>query len=209
MSYILGALKKADQERRRESDVKISDWDQDFWNDPTPADNTSRWLIGLVGFGMVLVLIVFGFVAFRVLEAVPPAAPVAAVESEAIEGGQTEARAGVDEMPTGSKPYPSEATIASATLGQQEVNNQQGEMEKAFSIQDVSSDQDELDNQSVMPNFSGHLYFPGNSRLSRVFANSSTYREGETISGYRIEQILEDELVLSDGEQEIRINMRN
>jgi len=82
-------------------------------------------------------------------------------------------------------------------------------MEKAFSIQDVSSDQDELDNQSVMPNFSGHLYFPGNSRLSRVFANSSTYREGETISGYRIEQILEDELVLSDGEQEIRINMRN
>ncbi|MEQ8953183.1 MAG: hypothetical protein RL120_03550 [Gammaproteobacteria bacterium] len=79
MSYILGALKKADQERRRESDVKLADWDQDAWNDPTPADNSSRWLIGLATAGLVVVLVVFGFVAFRVLESVPQSQPLALV----------------------------------------------------------------------------------------------------------------------------------
>jgi hypothetical protein len=208
MSYILGALKKADQERRRENDVKISDWDQDSWDDPTPADNTSHWLLGLVGFGLVMVLAVFGFVAFQVLETVPTAQPVAAVESEAIESEPVAVRGAVRveaaTMPLESDQYPADAPVASANRIEQQAG-----MEKTHLDQSPDPGQADLADQPNMPDFSGHLYFPGNSGLSRVFANSSSYREGDTINGYRVEQILEDELVLSKGEQEIRINMRN
>ncbi|MEQ8953182.1 MAG: hypothetical protein RL120_03545 [Gammaproteobacteria bacterium] len=41
--------------------------------------------------------------------------------------------------------------------------------------------------------------------MSRVFASSSSYREGELINGYRVEQILEEELVLSKDGEELRI----
>ena len=209
MSYILGALKKADQERRRESDVRIADWDQDSWDDPTSTDNTSRWLIGLVVFVLVLVLSVFGFIAFRVLEAVAPDRTVVAETSEPMAAG---------ESPTGGVAQnPADATLAATNrIEQQEANASEAEMAQPSpaSSSGLGSGSSSVRSeppvdQSFMPDFSGHLYFPGNSGLSRVFANSSSYREGDTINGYRVEQILEDELVLSNGEQEIRINMRN
>lgn len=188
MSYILGALKKADRERRRESEVRIADWDQDAWNDPTPADNTSRWLIGLAAAGLILVLAISGFVAFRVLETVPQSQPLAAVE---------------DASPDTSPDF-SAADIAANEEQQLPVSAvdqrvEEGSFERAADVPKPESE--------GLPEFSGHLYFPGNPAMSRVFANSSSYREGELIDGYRVEQILEEELVVSKDGEEIRIGL--
>ncbi|MEQ9210241.1 MAG: hypothetical protein RLN96_10435, partial [Pseudomonadales bacterium] len=142
MSYILGALKKADQERRRESDVKLADWDQDAWNDPTPADNSSRWLIGLATAGLVVVLVVFGFVAFRVLESVPQSQPLALVE---------------DASSKIASDLPHAAVVANEQQPASAVN--QRELEEPFEdASDVATEPESED----LPEFSGHLYFPGN-----------------------------------------------
>lgn len=189
MSYILGALKKADRERRRETEVKVADWDQDAWSDPTPADNTSRWLIGLATTGLILVLAVFGFVAFRVLESVPQSQPHTAAE---------------DASPNISPDFPA-ADVATNEEQQLPVSAVDQRVEEG-SFEGAADEASESVSEAL-PEFSGHLYFPGNPAMSRIFAGSSSYREGELINGYRVEQILEEQLVLSKDGEEIRIGL--
>lgn len=197
MSYILGALKKADQERRRASEVKISDWDQDAWDDPTPADNTARWLIGSVVVGLILVVLVFSFVAFRVLEAVPPRYSVDTADETSSDGVPEEVLS--TESAAVQNTELSLQGVTDAAVPENTLRQEQ--------LQEANSDQPEK--AESLPEFSGHLYFPGNPGLSRVFANSASYTEGDTVNGYRIDQIGEEILVLSrDGEQ-VRVNLRN
>lgn len=193
MSYILGALKKADRERRRASEVKIADWDQDAWEDPTPVDHTARWLIGSVVAGLVVVSSVFGFVAYQVLEAVPQDSSIS-VE------GNTLAMRDLEDVPVSER---------STVIDQQETFMEEPVEESADQVELQRQGQEPPVTDGALPEFSGHLYFPGNPGMSRVFANSSSYKEGEIVNGYRIEQIGEQMLMLSKDGEQVRINLRN
>jgi len=158
MSYILGALKKADQERRRESEVKIADWDQDSWNDPTPSDYTSRWLVGLATAGLIFVLVVFGFVALRVLETVPKSQPTSVVESSP--SSMTTDLPEPYSMAASEQEQISEA--AEKLVVQTEV--QKNRYAEAANVVGEQPD------SAGLPEFSGHLYFPGNPGMSLVLS---------------------------------------
>jgi hypothetical protein len=196
MSYILGALKKADQERRRSSETRLADWDQDEWDDPTPKDYTIRWLIGIVLVGLALVLSIFGFVAFRVLETVP--------QNSAMSIEQNRPVTQLPESEAEVSSYPDNDVQAGLPMEKLE----EGIAQSGMSGQDMG-EEESSGSAEALPDFSGHLYFPGNPGLSRVFANASSYTEGELIDGYRIEQIGEQAVLLSKDGEQVRINLRN
>jgi len=47
-----------------------------------------------------------------------------------------------------------------------------------------------------LPKFSGHMYFPANKTLSRVFSEGGSYKEGQQLGRFLVESIEELNVVL-------------
>ena len=182
MSYILGALKKAEKDRRRERSLDLNDWDQENWDNPAAKTKENHLLLWFVMIILLLLILIIGWLAYQVM------------------GQGSGANLAQDSQPQ----Y--QAQLQSSPVTSQPPSTQVRESQNTQIVQTVQSASVAVSQE--LPEFTGHIYFAGNSHLSRVFAGSITYREGDLVSGYRIEQILESELVLSRAGEETRIELK-
>lgn len=189
MSYILGALKRAEKERAGDKPVSLNEWNRDDWDQLESEKGGSKLLLWLVSFTLISVLIIFAVLAYKIMSAAPE--QVASTESEWQTGSAD--RFGTDrrEIDSGGQNAGSKPEIDAVQLNQAEVVPVFVDLTKAV---DVPS---EIQSRPEFPEFSGHMYFPNSAQLSRVFSGASSYRQGETIEGYLIAEIEEAEVVLS------------
>ena len=168
MSYILGALSKAEKDRKRDRALDLQDWDQQAWEPPEcaePSKNRLLWLICLI---LLLVLVLFVWLAYQII--LSPSTQIPQSESPAVQ----------QLIPSAAKP-------TSTTM--QLPQNAQA---------DVPAPQ-------TLPAFSGSIYFPNKPSLSRVFSGAKSLRERDMINGYRIEEIAEQQVLLSLGAQRFTV----
>lgn len=195
MSYILGALKKAEKERRRDRGLDLNDWDQDSWNQAGQSGSQNSLLLWMVSATLLVVLVIFAWLAYRIIGASPQttstqapviesASPVVEVISKEID---QESKESIRVEPTEIVPVIIEVNEAALEPGNADYGAQADE--------------------AVLPEFSGHIYFPGNSSLSRVFSGADSYREGDLISAYRVKEILEREVILENQGREFTVKL--
>lgn len=204
MSYILGALKKAEKERKRDRSLNLEDWDQEEWNKPKEPSITNNLMLYLVLAMLMFVLIIFSWLAYRIL-ITPNQATYSDASTEQAGSAQIDTReveqkeriesdqiidASSDEVVPVYVDSPSDTQATSVT----ENSRQSASPQKSSS-------------SAELPEFSGHIYFPNNARLSRVFSGSNAYREDEMVGGYRVEEIREGEVLLSLGGKEFVVEL--
>lgn len=226
MSYILGALKKAENERKPEKELDFNNWDQKDWVRPSQPKTQNNQILYVLLSALLLVLIIFSFLAYRILIKPAPVAADNPVPTAAIREVHTSkpAAMGIEDarveqaVPVYISPYQQQAQPASVpkeppktsapmvkldkrpepTMSlNQDSNRGSGSSQAATSLNRI--------NPPDLPEFSGHIYFANNSRLSRVFSGSNSFREGETVGGYRIKSIREGEVLLDYQGQEFRV----
>lgn len=190
MSYILGALKKAEKDRRRERSLDLNDWDQESWDNPAAKSQDNHLLLWIMMVTLLLLVLMIGWLAFKVMG--DQHTPSVQTSSSAIY-----------EAPV-RQALPAPSTPQRQTEDFNERPRAQVNQPTAASqdLEVVASTPTES-----LPDFTGHIFFAGNSQLSRVFSGSVSYREGDTVSGYLIEDILEEELVLSRQGEEVRVDL--
>lgn len=185
MSYILGALRKADQERKRSSDINLDDWDNDDWNSRDDTQGLNTWLKILLS--VIACILVAIFILLWVLLNGAPGSALAGAEPVVVLE-EPSAR------PEDAREGGAQADAVSLTTQIQEpapqVEERQGFTEQASTTQQVEPTMPSL------PEISGHLYFRDDVSLNRIFSKAGSYRVGDSVAlGLVLVEITEDEAV--------------
>ena len=190
MSYILGALKKAERERKRDQPLQLEDWEQSHWPPPESSSGNRVWWIS----GLILLSLIGLILLWMQLSTNASRLSVTEQTESQVDVSETADAPTITPLMSVSTPLPlpleklPKEPQLQAVLVPSETENLTVEVEEP-------------------PRFSGHLFFPDNSELNRVFSNGSSYRQGEIIDGYRIELIEEDEVLLTRGVENTRVRL--
>ena len=185
MSYILGALKKAEKERKSDKPLDFDNWDKQEWSTPSESSAGSYLLVYVSGAVLVLMLALLCWLAYKVVIK-PALVNMPEANHRLDETGQQAVSAGLIDVseeaiqPVHIEPEDSPAP-ASPIVRQPARAIRQPEPAQIAQPEPAS--------RSVFPRFSGHIYFANNKSLSRVFSGADTYREGQQVGGYLIERI--------------------
>jgi len=217
MSYILGALKKAEKDRKHDKAVNLENWDQEDWSRPKEFGSDSNTMLFAILSVLMLVLILFSWLVYKVLimpnqtvlsPTVSEIEQVDPVRMEVIDASSD------DVIPVYVEPENTEIPLKTSPLIQRApVKEASKPKVVSNSAKPIETTKRETNQPSVvrpeLPKFSGHIYFPNNDRLSRVFSGPNSYREGDEVEGYLVERIGEGVVVLSFAGKEFRIKLAN
>lgn len=229
MSYILGALKKAEKDRKRDQALDLDSWDQDDWSRPGETHPDNNIILYAVLSTLMLVLILFAWLAYELL-IMPQQAVVPSSQVTVNRGGQAPVTMDVidarteEVVPVYVEPESTEVPLQAAEPVKEVekpyatsivVKTGQADQTAAPVISRSKAPQEARKipatstKRPALPTFSGHIYFPNNHRLSRVFSGPNSYREGDEVEGYLIERIGEGVAVLSFAGKEYRVKLAN
>jgi len=208
MSYILGALKKAEKDRKHDKTVNLENWDQEDWSRPKEFGSDSNTM---------LFVILFSWLVYKVLimpnqtvlsPTVSEIEQVDPVRMEVIDASSD------DVIPVYVEPENTEIPLKTSPLIQRALVKEASKPKVVSnSAKPIEPTKRETNQPSVvrpeLPKFSGHIYFPNNDRLSRVFSGPNSYREGDEVEGYLVERIGEGGVVLSFAGKEFRMKLAN
>ena len=186
MSYILGALKKAEKERKSDKPLDFDNWDKQEWTTPSESNSGSYLLVYVSGAVLVLMLVLLCWLAYKVVIK-PEPVYVPEANHQAAETTQQVAPAKVIDV--------SEEEVQSVS--------------EASQPEPVQSVQPEPGSRPALPSFSGHIYFSNNKSLSRVFSGADAYREGQEVGGYLVERIENRGFWVSFDGEEFFIRLEN
>lgn len=190
MSYILGALKKAESDRARDRGVQLDTWNQDEWDEPKPRIQNKGLMISVVIVIFLLVLVV-AMLAFQLVFTnikSTTTAETQRIQSISADQNDLASAAEID-----STERVDSNSVEAVYIAAQDSVKRQG---SSFGSP-VDSLMDDKQVDAAPPTFSGHMYFPSNRTLSRVFSDSGSHREGELIGRYKVERIEESRVFLS------------
>lgn len=150
MSYILSALRRAEQDRKRSKERADQAWDQEDWAAPAPAKTSNRF-VGLLGAMVLLLLLLLAAIIFWVFRTETADMPVVSGSS----------------LVAVQEPFAEEKAPASI-----DRSTPQNEPVVRPSLADTA------DAAVSLPVVTGHLYVASNESLSRLFGEQGTYRVG-------------------------------
>ena len=205
MSYILGALKKAEKERKSDKPLDFDNWDKQEWSTPSESSAGSYLLVYVSGAVLVLMLALLCWLAYKVVIK-PEPVYVPEANHQAAETTQQVAPAKVidvseEEVQTVYTEPEDNLAPASSVVSQP--------VREASQPEPVQSVQPEPASRPALPSFSGHIYFSNNKSLSRVFSGADAYREGQEVGGYLVERIENRGFWVSFDGEEFFIRLEN
>ncbi len=180
MSYVLDALRKAEKDRRNQTDVGLDNMNQEDWNRPPDIERGSSSKIWI--FGALSVLICIAMVIFQY-------GPASSVEVEATAARPAEPQPMmIEEDPQRNRPTLVEADAP--------------ESEPQIPEQDLAA-------RITAFQFEGNLYIESNRAASRVFINGGAYKIGDALQGeiYLVD-IAANTVTLSDGYDQVIQRLR-
>lgn len=170
MSYILGALRKAERERKGDdADQPEVDWDARTWDSgDARSASGNRWLKAflILTAGLLLAAI---FLLWMLVNSEQPKS----FEENSFSNGQAESAAGDSEL-------------AIDSIGSTEQADSSGFSGDSYRTPESTEVIRSTDRPSF-PEITGHLYVPANESLSRIFSDTGAFRVGH---------VFEDGLVL-------------
>lgn len=196
MSYILGALSKAEKERKRDSGEELSDWDSKEWNAIEPSSGVGAGLkivallvVALLAAIFVLLWVLIGNLSSESVDS-NPASPIQTVEQAALEVNPAIPNGAID-------PKFRELEMAPELVDDLEMTPNEIATESRALAPDI-------------PVITGHLYVPTNESLSRIFAESGSFRVGHLFEdGLKLVSISEDQAIFEWGDQSYEIPLGN
>ena len=196
MSYILNALKKAEQDRLREEPQDLDDFVNSGWDpyEKTRQRSATYWLpIGIV---VIAAGLFYGFVNLTPEVEVVPSAPVAKIET-VLEASPISVAA-VEEY-LGEELLVQELSVTELLVtGNSAVSN-------TDQITRVTTESTPLPDVTI----TGHIFIRAGSRLNQIFVGERTYHVGDKLDpNWVIESINSDSLELRSGTQTTELPLR-
>ena len=186
MSYILNALKKAEQDRLREEPQDLDDFVNSGWDpyEKTRQRSATYWLpIGIV---VIAAGLFYGFVNLTPEVEVVPSASVAKIETVL------------------------EASSISVAAGEEYLGEEHLVTDKpAVSNNDETTRVTTVSNPLPDVTIAGHIFIRTGSRLNQIFVGERTYHVGDKLDpNWVIEAINSDSLELRSGTQTTELPLR-
>ena len=196
MSYILNALKKAEQDRLREEPQDLDDFVNSGWDpyEKTRQRSATYWLpIGIV---VIAAGLFYGFANLTPEVEVVPSAPVAKIET-VLEASPISVAA-VEEY-LGEELLVQELSVTELLVtGNSAVSN-------TDQITRVTTESTPLPDVTI----TGHIFIRAGSRLNQIFVGERTYHVGDKLDpNWVIESINSDSLELRSGTQTTELPLR-
>ena len=196
MSYILNALKKAEQDRLREEPQDLDDFVNSGWDpyEKTRQRSATYWLpIGIV---VIAAGLFYGFANLTPEVEVVPSAPVAKIET-VLEASPISVAA-VEEY-LGEELLVQELSVTELLVtGNSAVSN-------TDQIPRVTTVSTPLPDVTI----TGHIFIRASSRLNQIFVGERTYHVGDKLDpNWVIESINSDSLELRSGTQTTELPLR-
>lgn len=175
MSYILSALRKAEKERKGGSQADADQWDAADWNSPATSSRTT-WVFKLTVAVATLLLAAVVILLWLLMH---PLSESTDIESDIPSNDQVETiqlntpvagpvQLEIEEVPDSPSPELLQLSV---------------------SVEDFVGDPE-------LPTITGHLYFPANESLSRLFGETGSYREGHVFqNGLTLKSISQTQAV--------------
>lgn len=188
MSYILGALRKAEQERKGESETDFDDWNSDDWNTQEKKQGSGQWLwIVLVVVVALLVAILVSLWLLLEQKTNDPELVISEAENYSIDK-QIEDLANPEAQQTPQ-------AVSQVVISQ----NPDAQITPKSPINQVEIDRSAVPadiGEPDLPEITGHLFFPTDESLNKVFLDGGSYKVGDTVSpGLVIVEITNSEAV--------------
>lgn len=179
MSYVLDALKKAEKERRHQTELGLDNLEQDDWVKPHESKSPTRSIKPLGFFGIFVGILVIISVANLTTE--PEI---------------------VGELDTVSSTEQSASQIIAIS---RQANSDERENPDIFEQSEPEIPQKlDLESQINEFRFEGSLYIEGNLEASRVFVDGQAYFIGDVLKNeVYIKDITPDSVALSNGYEEV------
>ena len=211
MSYILGALKKAEKERKRDQAPGFDHWNREEWAKPGGSGPGGKLVLYATLLALMLALIIFAWLAYKILilpNRTTSPAPEEVDRTEPARMGSVNPRSEEVVPVYADTELPVVVGRPGRTPGKVSVKEApQGEPRATNRI--ASPKSTGINRSYAPPTFSGHIYFSNQNHLSRVFSGSESYREGDEVDGYLIERIGETQVLLSRGGKNVSVELVN
>jgi hypothetical protein len=196
MSYILNALKKAEQDRLREEPQDLDDFVNSGWDpyEKTRQSSSTYWLpIGIV---VIAAGLFYGFANLTPEVEVVPSASVAKIET-VLEASPISVAAGEEYL--GEELLVQELSVTELSVtGNSAVSN-------TDQIPRVTTVSTPLPDVTI----TGHIFIRASSRLNQIFVGEHTYHVGDKLDpNWVIEAINSDSLELRSGTQTTELPLR-
>ena len=199
MSYVLDALRKAEQDRAPKQNSSEANLENTDWNAPPEKNNRSYFPLKIFAGIVLLIVLFFLFGSLFINKNTANFEAEKELSNENSDGAIT---GSITDLDTAIKPDISTNTIV---LGSpvsdfsqdfQELQELQ-EVDPVVPVNNLQSRIDALE-------FEGSLFSPSNSNLSRIFISGDSYRIGDSIEDdLYIVDIQESIVVFSDGFDQI------
>ena len=201
MSYILNALKKAEQDRLREEPQDLDDFVNSGWDpyEKTRQRSATYWLpIGIV---VIAAGLFYGFVNLTPEVEVVPSAPVAKIET-VLEASPISVAA-VEEY-LGEELLVQELSVTELSVTELLVTGNSA-VSNTDQITRVTTESTPLPDVTI----TGHIFIRAGSRLNQIFVGERTYHVGDKLDpNWVIESINSDSLELRSGTQTTELSLR-
>lgn len=196
MSYVLDALRKAEQDRAPKQNSSEANLENTDWNAPPEKNNRSYFPLKIFAGIVLLIVLFFLFGSLFINKNTANFEAEKELSNENSDGAIT---GSITDLDTAIKPDISTNTIV---LGSPVSDFSQDfqELQEVDPVVPVNNLQSRIDTLE----FEGSLFSPSNSNLSRIFISGDSYRIGDSIEDdLYIVDIQESIVVFSDGFDQI------
>lgn len=189
MSFILSALRKAEQDRKRDSDVGSEDWNSADWN-ALDSSKPSKKAMGMVFATLAALTFCVLILLWLLLRSDRP------VNMPTFETSAEDVFVADSLSDEASNPESAPEQINSIS-----DNTEQGleTIPDQLNVTSVSILDDQR-SDPVLPVVTGHLFFPSNTSLNRLFGVEGSYKVGHKFdNGLELMEITQYEAVFKQG----------